>query len=402
MARHINRLTTKGVVGIKAPGLHADGGGLYLQVGPTGSKSWSFVYHWRGRRRQMGLGALLVTTLAEAREAADTARRMVARDINPLDERRKAIVGGKTFGEVADQLIISLKPEWKSDKHAAQWTQSLTVDAAGLRELDIDRITTDDVLAVLKPIWSTKPETASRCRGRIERVLDAAKAKGMRTGDNPARWKGHLATLLPKRQKLTRGHHAAMPFDQVADFMTELKDRNGLAARALEMTIMTACRTGEVIGARISELDLDKAVWVIPAKRMKAQNEHRVPLTKPVLSILKSVIAEQREAGISSDFVFTDAKGEKPISNMAMNMLLRRMGDESVTVHGFRSSFRDWAGETTTFPREIIEGALAHQIGNEVERAYRRGDALEKRRALMVAWADYCAGPHVGQLNQAA
>ncbi len=389
-------------MGIKAPGLHADGGGLYLQVGPTGSKSWSFVYHWRGRRRQMGLGALLVTTLAEAREAADTARRMVARDINPLDERRKANVGGKTFGEVADQLIISLKPEWKSDKHAAQWTQSLMVDAAGLRELDIDRITTDDVLAVLKPIWSTKPETASRCRGRIERVLDAAKAKGMRTGDNPARWKGHLATLLPKRQKLTRGHHAAMPFDQLADFMTELKDRNGLAARALEMTILTACRTGEVIGARISELDLDKAVWVIPAKRMKAQNEHRVPLSKPVLSILKSVIAEQREAGISSDFVFADAKGEKPISNMAMNMLLRRMGEESVTVHGFRSSFRDWAGETTTFPREIIEGALAHQIGNEVERAYRRGDALEKRRALMVAWADYCAGPQVAALHQAA
>jgi integrase len=392
MARQINRLTPRGVTALQTPGLHADGGGLYLQVGPTGAKSWSFVFQWRGKRRQMGLGSLLTTTLAEARQEADAARRAVARGINPIDARRLARVGGNTFGDVADDLIKSVQSEWKNDKHRYQWTQSLEVDAAALRPLDVDKITTDDVLDVLRPIWTTKPETASRTRGRIERVLDAARVKGLRTGDNPARWKGHLSVLLPKRQKLTRGHHPAMPFTEIPDFMTLLAARPALAARALELTILTACRTGEVIGAKASEFDMAKALWVVPPERMKAKAEHRVPLNAPALALVKQLIAEQEELDANSEYLFADGSGQKPISNMAMNMLLRRMGQLSYTVHGFRSTFRDWAGECTDHPREVIEAALAHTVGSEVERAYRRGDALGKRRVLMADWAAHCLG----------
>jgi integrase len=390
MARQINRLTPRGVASLQTPGLHADGAGLYLQIGPTGAKSWSFVFQWRGKRKQMGLGPILTTTLSEARQEADAARRSVAKGINPIDARRLARVVGNTFGDVADELIRSIQSEWKNEKHRHQWTQSLEVDAADLRPLDVDKITTDDVLDVLKPIWATKPETASRCRGRIERVLDAAKAKGLRKGDNPARWKGHLAVLLPKRQKLTRGHHAAMPFGEIADFMKLLKARPALAARALELTILTGCRTGEVIGARIPEFDLAMALWVIPAQRMKGKAEHRVPLNGAALAIVKQLSADHAERGVKGEYLFADGSGQKPISNMAMNMLLRRMGQLTYTVHGFRSTFRDWAGETTDHPREVVEAALAHVVGSEVERAYRRGDALEKRRLLMADWARHC------------
>ncbi|HYC66591.1 tyrosine-type recombinase/integrase [Brevundimonas sp.] len=393
MARQINRLSPRGVTSLQTPGLHADGGGLYLQVGPTGAKSWSFIFQWRGKRKQMGLGGLLTTTLGEARQQADAARRAVAKGINPIEARRLTRVGGNTFGDVADELLRSIQSEWKNEKHQRQWSQSLEVDAAALRPLDVDKITTEDVLDVLRPIWATKPETASRCRGRIERVLDAAKAKGLRTGDNPARWKGHLAVLLPKRQKLTRGHHAAMPFGEIADFMKLLKARPALAARSLELTILTACRTGEVIGARIPEFELAKRVWIVPADRMKGRIEHRVPLNGAALALVKQLIAEQADDGIESEYLFPDGSGEKPISNMAMNMLLRRMGQLTYTVHGFRSTFRDWAGETTDHPREVVEAALAHVVGSEVERAYRRGDALEKRRLLMADWAIHCGRP---------
>jgi integrase len=375
------------------PGLHADGGGLYLQVGPTGAKSWSFIFQWRGKRKQMGLGGLLTTTLGEARQQADAARRAVAKGINPIEARRLTRMGGNTFGDVADELLRSIQSEWKNEKHRHQWSQSLEVAAAALRPLDVDKITTEDVLDVLRPIWATKPETASRTRGRIERVLDAAKAKGLRIGDNPARWKGHLAVLLPKRQKLTRGHHAAMPFGESADFLKLLRARPALAARALELTILTACRTGEVIGARIPEFDLANRVWIIPADRMKGRIEHRVPLNGAALALVNQLIAEQADDGIESEYLFPDGSGEKPISNMAMNMLLRRMGQLTYTVHGFRSTFRDWAGETTDHPREVVEAALAHLVGNEVERAYRRGDALEKRRLLMADWAVHCGRP---------
>lgn len=390
MARQINRLSPRGVVTITKPGLHADGGGLYLQISPLGAKSWAFIFQWRGARKQMGLGGLLTTTLAEARAAAEEARKMVVRGVNPIEAKKVARSGALTFGVVADDLIAALSPEWKNDKHAYQWKQSLTVDAAALRPLAVDAVTTEDVLEVLKPIWSVKPETASRTRGRIERVLDAAKAKGLRQGENPARWKGHLDHLLPKRKKLTRGHLAAMPFDQVSDFVGQLRARPALAARALELTILTVGRTNEVLGARRPEFDMVKRIWTVPAERMKMGVEHRVPLSDRAVVILEALFAEIPEG---TDLLFADAAGEKPLSNMAMSMLLRRMGVSEYTVHGFRSSFRDWAGESTTFPEAVAEAALAHQIGNEVERAYRRGDALEKRRKLMQAWAGFVGRP---------
>ncbi len=398
MAHQIKRLTTVGVRALTKPGLHADGGGLYLQINKTGAKSWAFVFQWRGSRKQMGLGALKVCGLSEAREAADAARRLVAQGLNPIEERARAAGGGRTFGDLADQLIEALKPEWKNAKHIYQWEQSLKIDAAALRSLDVNEITTEDVLNVLKPIWTVKPETAARTRGRIERVLDAAKAKGLRTAENPARWKGHLAMLLPKRQKLYVGHHPAMPFDDLADFMTELRARPAPAARALELLILTASRTGEVIGARRAEFDLDKRIWTVPAGRMKGKVEHRVPLSDAAVAVARAALADADEFAkvnprADVDCLFAGPTGTKPMSNMAMLMLLRRMGHDAYSVHGFRSTFRDWAGESTNFAREVVEAALAHQIGNEVERAYRRGDALEKRRKLMEAWAGYCTRP---------
>lgn len=390
MARPINVLSARFVATTKEPGLHADGGGLYLEVDKTGGKRWTFIWRTGKTRRQMGLGGLLVTTLAEAREAADAARRAIAKGIDPIQARRAARGSGRTFGQVADELLLSLAPEWRNDKHAYQWKYSLETIAAPLRPIPVDEVTTEDVLGVLKPIWSEKNETASRTRGRIERVLDAAKAKGLRSGENPARWKGHLAVLLPKRQKLAKGHHPAMPFEQVGDFMPLLRARPALAARALEVTILTASRTNEVLGARRPEFDLTKKIWTVPPERMKLGVEHRVALSDRVVEVLEAVFADMPDA---EGFVFSDATGKKPLSNMAMSMLLRRMGFTECSVHGFRSTFRDWAGEATTFPESVAEAALSHQIGTEVERAYRRGDALEKRRKLMQAWAGYCDRP---------
>jgi integrase len=249
----------------------------------------------------------------------------------------------------------------------------------------VDTITTDDILAVLKPIWTTKAETASRVRGRIEKVLDAAKAKGFRTGENPARWRGHLDHLLPRPIKLTRGHHAALPYEDIASFIASLREREALAAKALELCILTAARSGEILGMRWSEVNLEKAIWTVPAHRMKAGREHRVPLSSRALAMLKT-LNEVREG----EFVFTGRDRNKSLSSMAMEMVLRRMKIENATVHGFRSTFRDWAGNLSSFPREVTETALAHVIGDKAEQAYRRGDALEKRRTLMEAWANYC------------
>jgi integrase len=254
-----------------------------------------------------------------------------------------------------------------------------------LRNKPVDTIGIDDVLAVLKPIWTEKAETASRLRGRIEKILDAAKAKGFREGENPARWRGHLDHLLPKHSSLSRGHHAAMPYEEAAGFIGELRKREATAALALEFCILTAARSGEVLGARWSEIDLDKKVWTIPANRMKAGREHRVPLSNGAISILEKLV--ELKAG---EFVFPGQKSGKSLSNMSMEMVLRRMKIEGVTVHGFRSSFRDWAGNVTNFPREVIETALAHVIGDKAEQAYRRSDALDKRRKLMDAWAAFC------------
>jgi integrase len=288
----------------------------------------------------------------------------------------------------ADRFIEAMRPSWRNGKHAAQWEMTLREYAAPLRRLPVNKIATDDVLSVLKPLWNEKPETASRLRGRIERVLDAAKAQGLRSGENPARWRGHLDQLLPKRQRLTRGHHAAMGYAEVPVFVKDLRARQSTAARALEFALLTAARSGEVLGLRWLEIDLDRAVWTVPATRMKAGREHRVPLSRPALKVLKAVCD-----GCDGEFVFPGQKPGKPLSVMALEMVLRHMKIEGVTVHGFRSAFRDWAAERTNFTNEVCEAALAHVIENKAEAAYRRGDLFDKRRKLMEAWASYCTAP---------
>jgi integrase len=388
MARTLDRLNPRTVATISKPGRHADGGGLYLSVGPGEARRWVFLFRWRGRLKEMGLGGLNSVGLSKARTKAADARGLLADGINPLDAKR-AEAEVPTFGDMADTLVKSLGPQWRNEKHKAQWDTTLTVHAANLRPLKVDEIETADVLATLKDLWESKPETASRLRGRIERVLDAARAKGFRTGDNPARWRGHLDHLLPKRQKLTRGHHAALPFAEVSAFVAELRERNATTALALEFLILTAARSGEVRGATWAEFDLAKKVWTVPAERMKAGRVHRVPLSAAAVKVLEK--AKPLTNGEPDAFLFPAAKEGASLSDAAFNALLVRMDKKrgDVTPHGFRSSFRDWAGEASTFPRELAEAALAHVVGDETERAYRRGDALEKRRKLMEAWAGY-------------
>lgn len=283
---------------------------------------------------------------------------------------------------------------WLNEKHRAQWRMTLTEYCKELEDKKVSTIGTADVLKVLNPIWQTKAETASRIRGRIERLLDFAKVKGWREGENPALWRGHLKNVLPARQRLQRGHHAAMPYQDVPALVTALKARPAMAARALEFLILNASRSGEVYGARWPEFDLDGAVWTIPAMRMKAKAEHRVPLSKRAIEILRD-LHEHRPA--DNPFVFHGERKARSLSSSAMEMLLRRIKVD-VTVHGFRSSFRDWAGDATTFQREVAEAALAHKVGDETERAYRRSDALEKRRKLMQAWADFLAAKPKGKV----
>ena len=390
MAKHtLNKLSARRVASATKAGRYGDGGGLYLVVAPDGSRKWVFRFVWNGKQRDMGLGATREVPLAEARMVAAAAREHVRAGRDPIAEReraRRSANGVLTFGEMADQLLESIEPGFRNAKHRYQWRQTLTEYAKPLRPKPVDAITTEDVLECLKPIWQTKAETAARLRGRIERVLDAARAKGYRTTENPARWRGHLDSLLPKRKKLTRGHLAAMPFAEVQDFLIRLRDMSGTAALALEFAILTAARSGEVLGARWSEIDLATKLWVIPATRVKAGREHRVPLPDRAVAILEAVSAVR-----SGDFVFPGLRRDKPQSDRTLVAVLRRMNCP-VTVHGFRSSFRDWAGERTHFPREVAEAALAHVVGDETERAYRRGDALEKRRELMNAWAAFCEG----------
>jgi integrase len=386
-----SKLTARKVETAK-PGKYSDGGNLYLIVSETGARKWVLRFTWRGRAKEMGFGSAASVPLADAREKAASARRKIAQGLNPIDERKR---DGDipTFGEMADDVRETLSAGFRNEKHKAQWKSTLRTYAAPLRAKPVDTIATDDVLAVLKPIWTTKAETASRVRGRIEKVLDAAKAKGFRDGENPARWRGHLDHLLPKPSKLARGHHAAMAYEGVSTFVGHLREREATAALALEFCILTAARSGEVLGARWSEFDLDKKIWTVPADRMKAGREHRVPLSSRAVSIVK--LLAKVKAG---EFVFPGQARNKPLSNMALEMMLRRMKVENATVHGFRSSFRDWAGNVSNFPREIVETALAHVIGDKAEQAYRRSDALEKRRKLMDQWAAYCSTPKTGQV----
>jgi integrase len=289
-----------------------------------------------------------------------------------------------TFEKMAEDVIASLEQGFRNEKHRKQWRSTLQTYAESLMPMKIDAIETNDSLKVLRPIWTAKTETASRVRGRIEKILDAAKARGYRRAENPARWRGHLDHLLPKQAKLSRGHHAAMPYADVPAFLEALRQRYAIAGLALEFCILTAARTGEVLGARWEEIDMTGHVWTIPGARMKAGREHRVPLSGRALAILDIMAAAR-----IGDFVFPGQKKGKPLSGMAMEMMLRRMKIENATVHGFRSSFRDWAGNETNFPRELAEQALAHVIGDKAEQAYRRGDALERRRALMEEWANF-------------
>ncbi len=382
--RALNKLSATQAAKISKPGRHSDGGGLYLFIDQHGRRRWIFMYARDGKRTELGLGGGRDLSLANARAEAGKLREILATGGDPRSERAKDD-RIPTFGECADAYVEVMKPSWRNAKHAAQWTMTLTKYAKPLRGKPVNAIGTQDVLGVLQGLWKRTPETAERLRGRIENVLDAAKAKGHRSGENPARWRGHLDQLLPKRQRLSRGHHAALPYDAMPDFMTDLRGRSAVAARALEFTILTAARSGEMLGAQWDEIDLEKKVWIIPPARMKAGREHRVPLSPRAMEIVKAM----RKLG-SEGFVFPGPKLKKPLSSMAMAMLLRRMKAE-ITVHGFRSTFRDWASETTGFPHEVCEMALAHTIGNKAEAAYRRGDLFDKRRKLMEAWAGYCA-----------
>jgi integrase len=389
VVKKINRLSARAVAALAKPGRHADGGGLYLTIDKSGAKRWTFMFERSGRQREAGLGGINSVPLAKAREIATGFREALAGGVDPIDARqtdRRAQKGRKTFGQVATAFLAAKEAGWRNEKHRKQWRMTLEIYAGPLWGVPPSEVDTAAVLGVLQPIWTAKPETAARLRGRIEAVLDAARVSGHigRNEANPARWKGHLEKLLPKAKKLARGHHAAMAYGDVPEFMARLRARPAMAALALEFAILTAARTSEALGARWSEINAEKTVWTVPAERMKAGREHRVPLSDRALAILEE-LAEAK----TSDFVFPGQRAGKPLSGMVLEMILRRMKIE-VTPHGFRSSFRDWAGEETTFPREVCEAALAHSVGNKAEQAYRRGDALEKRRGLMEAWAAFC------------
>ena len=390
MTRSLHRLSARSVTAQKTAGRYADGGGLYLRITDQGARSWVFMITISGKRREIGLGAVTSVSLAGARATAQDMREAAARGQDPRGvitaDRPLVVEPVITFGAFADQFITGIEAGWKNPVHRRQWRQSLNDHAANLCDVPIDQVGTDEVLAALQPIWLVKAETASRVRGRIERILDAAKVRHLRAVDsnNPARFRGHLALLLPKQNKLTRGHHAALDWRSGPHFMSELRQRAALSAKALEFTILTAARSGETLGAVWGEVDLAAGLWTLPAGRMKGQVEHVVPLSSAAISVLESVAT-----GLTgpNDVVFA-VRGARR-SNMAMAQLLKRMNYPDITTHGFRSTFRDWAGDGTDYPRELIEQALAHTIANKAERAYRRGSAVEKRRVLMEDWAEY-------------
>jgi integrase len=389
MARAIHKLTARAVETISKSGRHSDGGGLYLSLSGEGRRRWVFMYTWRGKQREAGLGSAAKggVSLKAAREKAAEGRSLLKAGRDPLAEWNKGdATEAPTFGAAADDYLAAHEGTFRNAKHAAQWRMTLTRYCEPIRNMPVDAIDTEAGLCVLGPVWMRAPETASRLRRRIEAVMDAARARGHigRNEANPARWRGHLDKLLPKRTKLTRGHHAAMPYADVPAFAAGLRERPTTAARALELCILTAARSGEALAARWDEIDFDAKVWTVPLERMKAGREHRVPLSERAQSILREM-----EATRTGDYVFPGRRAGRPLSSMAFTMLLRRIGSR-YTTHGFRSSFRDWCGDRTHFPRELAEHALAHAIGDKAEQAYRRSDALMRRRELMDAWADFC------------
>jgi integrase len=391
----IHKLSAAKVHKLSQAGRYGDGGGLWLQVSPWQTKSWLFQFTARnGRVRQFGLGPLHTVSLAKARELAQAAREAVRNGIDPIEARRAqraqervAHASILTFKHCADQYIAAHEASWRHPKHRIQWVNSLNNYAAPIAQLPITAIDTPLVLKVLEPIWVSKPPTAERLRGRIERVLDFAQARGYRTGENPARWRGHLDKLLPAPSKVRQvKHYAALPYADMGAFMAALRMRDDIIARAVEVTILTASRTAEVLGAKWSEVDLANKVWTIPGPRIKGGKEHRIPLTDSVIEILNAL---PREAG--NDHVFFGTRAARR-SQRAMLTLVQELR-AGMTVHGFRSTFRDWAAETTNYPNHVVEMALAHQILNKVEAAYRRGDLLDKRRRLMNEWARFCDKP---------
>jgi integrase len=401
MARTINRLSHRKVETLKEPGMHNDGGGLYLQVtqGSDGTprKSWIFRYAVSGRERQMGLGPLADVPLADARDLALAAREMRRAGKDPIAEREASraeasLVAAKSmsFDQCATAYIAAHRAGWRNIKHASQWTNTVATYCSPIfGRLPVQLVDVGLVMKAIEPIWSTKPETAGRVRGRIERILDWAKVRGYRDGENPARWRGHLDHLLPARGKVRRvKHHAALPYSELPAFVAALRGRDAVAARALEFAILTAARTSEVLGATWSEFDLDARVWTIPAERMKGGREHRVPLGDRAIEIIRNMMTTRQNKHV----FYGDSRAA--LSNMSLLMLLRRIG-RNVTTHGFRSTFRTWAAECTNYPRELVEAALAHVVGNKVEAAYQRGDMLDKRRPLMAQWEKYCAKPVV-------
>jgi integrase len=400
MALKVRRLTAISISRANRRGYLCDGGGLYLQVSASGSKSWVFRFRDAGRLREMGLGSAETISLAEARDLATDCRKLRLSGIDPIHARREgrteailAAAKALTFRQCAEAYIEDHRSAWKHPKHAAQWPSTLEAYVYPVfGDLPVQSVDVGLVLKALKPIWGKKTETASRVRGRIEAVLDWATANGYRQGDNPARWRGHLDKLLPRQSKVAQvRHHAALPYAEAGAFMARLRQQEGVSARALDFLILTAARTGEVLGATWDEVNLETGVWTVPAARIKAGKEHRVPLSGPALDLLQRLHADRN----GHPYVFPGAKAGKPLSDMALLMALRRLGRSDLTVHGFRSTFRMWAAEQTNIPREVAEQALAHSLPDKVEAAYQRSDLFEKRRKLMDAWAAYCGRSNV-------
>ncbi|MGY3291732.1 integrase [Bradyrhizobium sp. LM3.6] len=436
MARKINRLNARSAATIKKFGRHADGGGLYLSISPNGGRRWVFLYRWHGKPTEIGFGsaprastpdvsARAGVTLAHARELATEARAQLAKGINPKDAR--SVTEGSTFGECAKDYIEANRAGWKNDKHLDQWRMTLLgIGPKGepakydycksIRSLSVDAVTDLHVMKILQPIWNTKTETANRIRGRIEKVLDRAKALKLRSGENPARWVGHLDQLLPKKSQVAPvKNYPALPYQQISEFMTGLRQREGIAARALEFTILTAARTSETICATRNEIEPNENLWTVPKERMKGKKgarkrDHVVPLTRRALAILDSPPND-------ADFLFPGGNPGEPLSNAAMAAVIDRMnedrvkeglpkwvdpqqGNREVVPHGFRSTFKDWCSEVTVYPNDMSEMALSHTLPDKVEAAYRRGDMREKRRKMMEAWATFCSAPKAGRIVQ--
>jgi integrase len=415
MGRHFGKLKALTVARVKAAGMYSDGGGLYLQVTSSGARSWIFRY-WtqdrdptsgepvrdemgkvRGRSREMGLGSFVVVGLEDARELAHEYRRLHRQGVDPIDARRThktqaAINAAKSisFAKCATDYIKAHRAGWSSAKHALQWESTIKTFAEPIiGALPVQAIDTALVMKVLGPVWTEKPTMASRLRGRIEAVLDWAKVHGYRSGDNPARWRGHLDKLLPAHSKIRAvEHYAALPFAELPAFMIALRAQPGIGVRALEWTILTAARTKETIGARWNEIDLKARQWTVPAERMKAGREHRVPLSDAAIVLLQNMEPQENDA-----FLFPGRQRGVGLSSLVMLGVLERMGRSDLTTHGFRSTFRDWAAERTNFPNHVVEMALAHTIGDRNEAAYRRGDLFDKRRRLMGEWAKFCLSP---------